>query len=336
MIKAYAVQERGAKLTAFEYDPGELGNNEVEIAVEHCGICQSDISMIDNDWGFSQYPLVPGHEVIGTIVAAGSQVTHLSIGQRVGLGWQAGACMGCGSCMSGDHNLCPSRQQTILGGHHGGFADRVRAQSEFAIPLPSTLDPASAGPLLCGGITVFNPLLQLNVKPTDRVGVIGIGGLGHLALGFLNAWGCEVTAFSSSSDKKDEAMRLGATHFVDSTDSDALSAISGTLDFILSTVNVALDWNSYLGALTSKGRLHMVGVTAEPVSVSSPLLMAKQNSLSASPVGSPANIATMLEFAARHDIKPLVEKYRFSQINEAIERMRSGKARYRIVLSQDN
>ncbi|MGC8697725.1 MAG: alcohol dehydrogenase catalytic domain-containing protein, partial [Halothiobacillus sp.] len=176
MIKAYAVFEAGGELKPFEYDPGSLKANEVEINVEHCGICHSDLSMMDNEWGISQYPLVPGHEVIGTIGAVGAEVTHLHLGQRVGLGWHSGYCMSCETCLSGDHNLCSTAESTIVS-HHGGFADKVRAQAVSVIPLPASLDAASAGPLFCGGITVFNPLVQFDVAPTARVGVIGIGGL---------------------------------------------------------------------------------------------------------------------------------------------------------------
>ncbi|MGB3492125.1 MAG: alcohol dehydrogenase catalytic domain-containing protein, partial [Elainellaceae cyanobacterium] len=181
MIHAYAAQNKGDKLQPFEYDPGELGADEVEIDVEYCGICHSDISMLDNDWGMSQYPIVPGHEVVGKVAAVGSQVKNLSLGQTVGLGWFSGSCMYCEWCLSGDQNLCQTAEGTIVG-RFGGFADKVRAKAVWTVPIPKGLDSSKVGPLFCGGITVFNPLLQLNLKPTDRVGVIGIGGLGHMAL----------------------------------------------------------------------------------------------------------------------------------------------------------
>ena len=333
MIKAYAASEAGGELKPFEYDPGPLGSDEVEIEVEHCGICHSDLSMLDNEWGMTQYPLVPGHEVVGTISRVGDEVSNLQVGQRVGLGWHAGYCMTCPSCMAGDHNLCAAGEGTIVG-RHGGFADRVRAQAASVVPLPDGVDMESAGPLFCGGITVFNPLVQFDVKPTDRVGVIGIGGLGHMALQFLNAWGCEVTAFTSSEDKKKEALELGAHHTINSRDPDEIEAAAGQFDMILSTVNVKLDWNAYVATLQPKGRLHFVGATLEPLDLGVfPLIMA-QRSVSGSPVGSPATIATMLDFAARHGIKPVIETFRFDQVNEAMERLRSGKARYRIVLSR--
>lgn len=186
MINAYAATEAGGKLAPFQYDPGILAPDQVEIDVAHCGICHSDLSMLKNDWGISQYPLVPGHEVVGTVAATGDLVSHLKPGQRVGLGWHSGYCMTCKPCVSGDNNLCSSSEPTIVG-HHGGFADKVRAKAPAVVPLPDGLDFVSAGPLLCGGITVFNPLVQFDIPPTAEVAVVGIGGLGHMALAFLNA-----------------------------------------------------------------------------------------------------------------------------------------------------
>ncbi len=332
MIQAYAATEQGGTLTPYSYDPGSLASGEVEIQVEHCGICHSDLSMIDNEWNSAQYPLVPGHEVVGTIASVGSDVQNLAIGQRVGLGWHAGYCMECGTCMSGDHNLCADAAGTIVG-HHGGFADRVRASAAAVVPLPDGLDAASAGPLFCGGITVFNPLVQFQVQPTERVAVIGIGGLGHIALKFLNAWGCEVTAFTSNPAKREEALQLGAHDTLDSTDKSALKSARNRFDLVLSTVNVGLNWNAYLATLKPRGRLHLVGAVLDPLDLQAFSLISSQRSVSGSPVGSPATIATMLDFAARHDIRPMTEHFRFDQVNEAIAHLRAGKARYRVVLS---
>jgi len=333
MFRAYAASHAGGELKPFEYDPGPLRRHDVEIEVEHCGICHSDLNMLDDDWGMTQYPLVPGHEVAGTIAAVGEDVTHLHHGQRVGLGWHSGYCMTCPSCLSGDHNLCAAGEGTIVG-RHGGFADRVRAHAAGVVALPDGIDTESAGPLFCGGITVFNPLVQFEIRPTDRVGVIGIGGLGHLALQFLRAWGCEVTAFTSSDDKQAEALELGAHRIIDSRSEAELEAAAGQFDLILSTVNVKLDWNAYLAALGPRGRLHLVGAVLEPLDVGAFPLITAQRSVSGSPVGSPATITMMLDFAARHGIKPVIETYRFDQVNEALERLRSGQARYRIVLSR--
>ncbi len=331
MINAYAAHEPGGMLVPFTYEPGPLDSDAVDIEVESCGICHSDLSMLDNDWRITEYPFVPGHEVIGIIRAVGDNVNHLHRGNRVGLGWHAGYCMTCPACQSGDHNLCAEAEGTIIS-HHGGFADRVRARAASVVPLPEGIAAASAGPLFCGGITVFNPLLQFDVKPTQRVGVIGIGGLGHLALQFLKAWGCEVTAFTSSADKAAEALKMGATATIASGDPAALKAASGYFDLLLSTVNVKLDWNAYIATLRPKGRLHFVGATLDSLDIGVFPLIVGQRSLSGSPVGSPASIAKMLEFCARHGIEPRTESYPFKQVNEAIARLRSGQARYRVVL----
>lgn len=331
MIKAYAAKAPGAKLESFEYDPGSLGENEVELNVESCGICHSDLSMLDNDWGMTEYPFVGGHEVVGTINSVGKSVTNLKVGQRVGLGWHSAYCNSCSTCQSGDQNLCGSAQPTIAG-RHGGFADKVRAQANSVVALPDGVNPDSAGPLFCGGITVFNPLVQFDIKPTSKVGVIGIGGLGHMGLQFLHAWGCEVTAFTSSESKKKEAIEMGAHHILNSGDADELEAAKGQFDFILSTVNIKLDWNAYIATLAPKGRLHFVGATLEPLDVGVFPLIMGQRSISGSPVGSPGTISKMLDFAALHKIEPVTEYFSFDQINEAIDRLREGKAHYRIVL----
>lgn len=333
MIKAYAAFEAGKELKPFEYDPGPIGPLEVELDVEFCGICHSDLSMLNNEWGLSQYPLVPGHEVVGTIATVGSAVTHLQPGEKAGIGWHAGYCMTCSTCMSGDHNMCSDAQGVIIG-HHGGFADKVRAQAASVVALPDGIDLESAGPLFCGGITVFNPLVQFNVKATDKVGIIGIGGLGHMAVLFAKAWGCEVTAFTSSESKQKEALEMGAHQVVNSRDPDAVSAIAGQLDLIISTVNVKLDWNSYLSTLKPKGRLHFVGASLDPLDIGVFPLIMGQRSVSGSPVGSPATIARMLDFSVRHNIRPIIETYRFEQVNAAMDRLKSGQARYRIVLTK--
>jgi len=334
MIRAYAANAPGAKLERFEYDPGPLGPDQVEIDVRFCGICHSDLSMRNNDWGMTAYPFVPGHEVIGTVAAVGDHVTRVKQGDTVGLGWYAGSCMACSRCMEGDHNLCATAEHTIVG-RHGGFADKVRCKAEWAVPLPADLDAAKAGPLFCGGITVFNPIVQFDVRPTDKVGVVGIGGLGHLALQFLNKWGCEVTAFTSTDAKADEARAMGAHHVVNSRDGAQLDKVAGTLDFILSTVNVDLEWDKYLAALGPKGRLHTVGAVPSPIPVPAFTLLTGQKSVSGTPMGSPATTAKMLEFCARHGIETVTEMYPMSKVNEAFAHLEEGKARYRIVLEND-
>lgn len=333
-IRAYAANEVNGSFEQIEYNPGPLGADQVEIDVHACGICHSDLSMLDNEWGMTAYPFVPGHEAAGVVARVGEGVKHLSVGQRVGLGWHSGYCNHCTQCFSGDHNLCARAEASIVG-RHGGFGNKVRAQAAAVVALPDAIDLADAGPLFCGGITVFSPMLEFDVRPTDRVAVIGIGGLGHMALQFLNAWGCEVTAFTSSESKREQAIQMGAHHTLNSRDAEELKSAAGRFDFIISTVNVKLDWNLYINTLAPKGRLHIVGATLEPMDLAAFPMISGQRSVSGSPVGSPAAIATMLDFAARHKIKPVIEKFSFDKVNEAMDHLRAGKARYRVVLTND-
>lgn len=331
MIKAYAASTAGSPLEKFEYQPSPLSPNEVEINVKYCGICHSDISMIDNAWGMSQYPIVAGHEVAGTIAQIGSAVTTLKVGQRVGLGWHCGYCNNCAQCKVHDHNLCSHAHATIVG-HHGGFADKVRAQAESVVVIPDAIALEQAGPLFCGGITVYNPLIQYNISSKHHVAVVGIGGLGHAAITFLKALGCEITAFSSNNKKKDEIIAMGADHYHNSTDKEAIDACNSRFDFILTTANKKLDWNLYVAALKPKGRLHFVGATLDPLDLSVFGLIMQQRQVSGSPVGSPQTIANMLDFVAKHHIKLQIEKFKLSEINTAISKIKAGEIRYRAIL----
>src|SRR5499427_6091969 len=232
-IDAWVAPAAKSKLVRQEVELGPLGDEEVEVAVEHCGLCHSDLSMLNNDWGFSQYPAVLGHEIIGRVVGVGSAAKGIAIGQRVGVGWAAGSCMRCRQCMSGNHNLCAESIATMVG-HKGGFASRVRSHWAWAMPIPEKLAAADAGPLLCGGVTVFNPL-AMYVKPTDRVGIVGIGGLGHMAVKFAAAYGCDVTAFTSSESKFDEARHFGADQVVSTKDSAAIRKLASSIELLIST-----------------------------------------------------------------------------------------------------
>ena len=331
--QAWVAKAANQPMTLETVDVGSLGEEDVEIAVDHCGLCHSDLSVLNNEWGLSRYPAILGHEVTGRITALGPNAKGLSLGQRVGVGWNSGSCMHCRQCMSGSHHLCPEVQVTILG-HRGGFASHIRAHWAWAIPLPEKLNFAEAGPLLCGGVTVFAPL-AMHAKPTDRVGIIGIGGLGHMAVKFAAAYGCDVTAFTSSESKFEEAKGFGANHVVSSKDSAAVRKLAGNFDLLISTVNAKIDWDAMIGSLAPNGRLHVVGAVLEPIPVAAFSLILSQRSVSGSPSGPPVGIQTMLDFASRHNVSPQTEHFPMSNINEAFARLQSGKARYRIVLDAD-
>lgn len=333
MVYAFAAEGPESALKPFEYDLGPLRHDQVEVEVDYCGVCHSDLSMQKNEWGMTQYPFVGGHEVAGRIVDIGESVLGLEIGQRVGVGWTAGSCLRCDQCLSGYQNRCLQAEATILG-RHGGFASRVRAQAAWAIPIPEGVESIDCGPLFCGGLTVFNPFVENDIRPTAHIAVIGIGGLGHMALQFARAWGCEVTAFSTSPDKETEAKEMGAHHFLNSRDETALQSAAGSFDMILNTVNARLDWDAYINTLKPGGKLHIVGAVDQVTATMFPMILG-QKSIGGSPTGGIMRAHEMLRFCALHSIKPTIEKFKMSEINAALEHLEQGKARYRIVLEAD-
>ena len=330
-IQGLAAHAAGAELLPFHYDPGKLGSQEVEIAITHCGICHSDLHLISNDWGISHYPFIPGHEVVGAVSAVGSEVRGLEVGQRVGLGWQSNSCGVCEWCLRGLENLCPDAEGTCVH-RHGGYADRVRANARFVIPIPEALASEQTAPLLCGGITVYSPMRTHGINPSSRVGIVGIGGLGHIALQFARVFGARVTAFSTSAAKEKEARALGADDFVNSRESKAMKEIAGSLDFILNTANADQDWGTYLQALRPTGTLCFVGVPPSPVSVHAFPLISGMRSMSGNPTGSPYGLREMLDVAARHGVKATTELFPMAKANDAIEKVKKNKVRYRAVL----
>ncbi len=332
MIQGLAVHAAGAELHSFKYDPGELRPGDVEVAVTHCGVCRSDVNLIDNDWALSKYPFIPGHEVIGTISAVGAAVRHLKEGDRVGIGWQADSCGHCTWCRRGEENLCAQAVPTCVG-RHGGFAERLRVDARFAVPIPEGMDSAATAPLLCAGITVYSPMRLAGVHPGSRVGVIGIGGLGHIALQFARAFGAEVTAFSSSAGKEEEALRLGAHRFVGVRESKALKAVAGHFDLLLSTVNADGDWGAYVQALRPHGSLVFVGRPPGPATLPLVPLIAGIKGISGCNTGGPIQIAEMLDVASRHTIRAVIESYPMRDANIAVERARKSAVRYRAVLA---
>ncbi len=331
-IHGLGVHAAGAQLLPYKYDPGAMHANEVEIKISHCGVCFSDIHLIDNDWGMSKYPFIPGHEIVGTVTAVGSAVKDRAVGERVGVGWQADSCGICEWCRQGDEHLCAKAQPTCVG-RNGGYADKIRVNSRFAIPIPPSLESENAAPLMCGGITVYSPLRNHGVRPSSRVGVIGIGGLGHIGIQFAKAFGAEVTAFSTSKDKEAEARKLGAHHFVNTRDTGALKKVAGSFDLLLSTVSADQDWQAYVSALRPKGMLCIVGAAPSPIQLQSFSLISGQKAVSGSPTGSPRDLFEMLDVAARHGVKAITERFPMAKANDAVAKVKKSQVRYRAVLA---
>jgi uncharacterized zinc-type alcohol dehydrogenase-like protein len=330
MIASYAAMEPRAALQAYTYVPPELGANDVDLEVTHCGLCYSDIHLIDDDWKKSRYPLVPGHEVVGRVRRRGASVAHLEIAQRVGVGWQHSACLACELCLSGHENLCPAQVATCVG-HHGGLAQRMIADARFAFAIPDGLDSAIVAPLLCGGVTVYAPMRRFGITGASRVGVIGIGGLGHMAIAILKALGAEITAFSSTPAKRDQAIRMGAHHYIGSADVREIRKLGPRLDLILSTVHARLDWVTYLQALRPNGTLCLLGGGTSLIPISQQALLG-QRAITTGEIGSRAAIVELLAIAARHAIAPEIEVAPMHEAQQQIERLRENRVRYRAVL----
>jgi uncharacterized zinc-type alcohol dehydrogenase-like protein len=292
-------------------------------------VCHSDIHVIDGDFGAVSLPIIPGHEIIGTVRAMYDNVTGLAIGQRVGIGWQAGSCLHCEWCIQGFEQLCADASDTCVN-RPGGYANAIQVDARFVHPIPDPIESIYAAPLLCAGVTVYSPLRT--IQPSSRVGVIGIGGLGHLALQFANKMGCDVTALSTSPDKEAEARTFGAGNFIATLNESQMRAARGTLDVLISTVNVDLKWSDYMRLLRPNGRLIFVGASPGKLDVRIGPLTSYQYVISGSSIGGRSVMREMLAFAARHDIRPQIEVMPMTQVNEALERVRSNKARYRVVL----
>lgn len=313
--------------------PASLGPDDVEVAVDFCGLCASDLALWRDEWRRTRFPFVGGHEVVGRVVALGQKARGLAIGQRVGLGWYSGSCLTCAACRSGRLHQCVALQRLVID-RQGGFATHVRTHWAWTFPLPDAIPDAHAAPLLCAGITVHAPIAA-HVRPIHRTAVIGVGGLGHLAIQFLAKSGCEVVAFTKPGADGDDVRRLGA-HVVMPTDVDAATIQrAGPFDFILVTTSAPIELAPYAAALGSGGRLHVLGVGCAPIGFSPDLLMPAGAQVSSSAIGSPGAMLDMLAFAARHRILPDIEVFPMSRIADAFERLASGAARYRIVLQSD-
>jgi uncharacterized zinc-type alcohol dehydrogenase-like protein len=326
-ISAYAALSSKGRLQPYTYEPAPLQPFEILIKTTHCGLCHSDVHLIDDDWKRSRYPLVPGHEVIGQIVEKGEAVHFLKLGERVGVSWIRSSCLVCPTCLSGDTNLCPSKT-TTCNGHFGGFADHLVADARFSFPIPEGIDSAHAAPLLCAGATVYTPLRDLGIQPSHTVAVLGIGGLGHLALQFAKGFGCETSAISTTRSKEKDAKKFGADHFY------VLSELppQSKFDLILSTVHADLNWNEILLLLKPKGALCFLGRPASSISIEVAPLISGGRRITGSSTANRSHMMEMLEMAARCKIHPQIEVMPLSKVNKAIDRLKANEARYRIVL----
>ena len=301
--------------------------HDIDVDVIACSVCHSDVHLLDGDWGKVSRPLVPGHEIVGRVARAGA-LAHVAVGTIVGIGWQCGSCGACPACLSAREHLCTGGKVRTCVGRAGGFATQVRCDARFAFELPPALDLASAAPLLCAGLTVFSPLERLGAKKGMRVGVVGIGGLGHLAVRFARALGAEVIAFDPDTSKRELVLGLGASDLV-----DARGALpSGAVDLLLVTTHAALVWDEWLRVLDLEGTLCLVGVPGAPLTFAADPLMDEQKVVTGSVIGSPSAMRRMLSLAAERGIAPIVEHLPLARANEAIARVREGRARMRVVL----
>lgn len=332
-IMGYAALEPGAWLTPFYYEPPLLRDNEVRIAISHCGLCGSDIQAIDDVYSVFDFPFVPGHEVVGHISEVGSLVPENRIGERVGVGWQGRACGKCEWCLTGDEYLCMETANNGTWTPYGGFSSSVTVQQEFAYPLPDEMPLEVAAVMMCAGFTVHTALSRHLTSPGQRIGIVGIGGLGHLAIQFAKAMGYEVTAISSSPGKQAEALAWGAEKFINMSDKSALEQAEFYFDSLLITSHGGISWGHMLVMLKKKGKIILAAfphVDFGPVD-----FVTHELSFLTSFLGRREEMREMLRFAALHTIKPMIEIMPLSQVNQAIERLRNNQARYRIVLVND-
>jgi uncharacterized zinc-type alcohol dehydrogenase-like protein len=338
-VDGFAAPAAGSLLEPFTYEAPVLGDGEVRIAVTHCGLCFTDVHAVDDDFGVFDFPLMPGHEVVGRVTEIGDAVSGLAVGDLVGVGWQGRSCGTCEWCRRGDDHLCRDIADCGTWTPFGGFSSAVVVDGRFAHPVPPGMASESAAVLMCAGAAVYPPLRRYAAG--SRVGVVGIGGLGHLAIQFAHALGGEVTAISTSPDKEEEASRLGAHHFLLSTDPAAMAQAEYGFDVLLCTAHGDLDWDRLLMSVTKNGRVVLVafpplnlGAGGTPGSAG-PLvdLVVHQLSITGSFLASPADVREMLEFAQEHRIAPWIETMPMPRVNEAIERLRANRVRYRIVLA---
>jgi uncharacterized zinc-type alcohol dehydrogenase-like protein len=333
-VRAYAAKAPGEPLQPFAYESPGLGEHDLRVSITHCGLCYTDVLGIDDYYEISTYPFVPGHEIVGFVSETGPAAVEFKEGDRVGIGWQGRACWQCEYCRRGDEHLCVDLENAATWKPYGGFATSVVVDSRFAYPLPDTMASEAAAVLMCAGLAVYAPLRRYPADPTRHVGIVGVGGLGHLAIQFAHALGCEVTAISSSPDKEGDALRFGADHFVIG-DREGLRTLEDRFDLLLCTVHgEGTRWERLMFLLRrDRGRLVLVGFPH--ISLDSQELVVRQLSITGSILGSRATMREMLQFSQAHGVSPAVELMPMSSANEAIQRLKQNRVRYRIVLANE-
>jgi len=333
-VLGYASKAAKQRLEPYSYEPPALGDNEVRVSVTHCGVCGSDVQAIDDFYGITKYPFVPGHEIVGNVSEVGPAVTELKLGERVAIGWQGRSCGKCEWCLKGEEQLCLEVEDNGVWFPFGGFSSSVKAESRFVYPVPVTMDSEHAAVLMCAGITVYTCLCNNSAGPSTKVGVIGVGGLGHLAIQFASALGCRVTAFSTSPEKKEEALRFGAEEFVRVDERPSLKQREVSYDLLMFTSHAKADWTYIVNTLKRRSTVAVMGFPAS-IEFDPEELVVRELSMTGSFVGNPAMMREMLSFAHAKGIKPMVELMPMSKADEAIQRVRENMARYRIVLVND-
>lgn len=329
-IKAYAVKKKGGKPEPFFYERN-LGKNDVLVRITHCGIARGDIQIINDDWGDTKFPLVPGHEIIGIIEETAQAVIALKNGDRVGIGYQQESCFECQFCRDGNEQFC-LKQKVIAVDSYGGLAEHIVVDGRFVFKLPPELDSAKSTPLMSSGLTMYSGIVSAKLPNNSVVGVLGIGGLGSLALQFLHKMGHKVSAFSHSHEKRALVAKLGA-EYLDASNADDLPRHNRKFDFIISTLNVDFDVDTYLKMLKPQGKLCLVAQPLNKIEMSAGLLYDyAQRSVYGNYTGSRKDMAEMLAFSAKHNIESIVEVMPFSKMNEAIEVVATGKTPLRLVL----
>ncbi|KAJ1877583.1 hypothetical protein H4R99_005037 [Coemansia sp. RSA 1722] len=341
-IHGWAAMKRGLKVEPWSYKPRPLGENDIEIKIEYSGICGSDLHTLKEEWGPTYFPAIVGHEIVGKIITKGEKVTHLKEGDLVGVGAQVLACLknNCHACSNDLDPHCPYSVFTYNaeyadGAHaQGGYADAVRVAASYALKIPERIDPVHAAPLMCAGVTVFAPMLRKGVKKGDRVGVVGIGGLGHLAIQFANGLGAEVTAYSHSPDKREQCLKLGAKHFVDTSDKEQVEANRHKLNYLFITSNSKSNqYNEFISWMDFEGQVVLLAIPEGHMQFKPFEFIKSEVAITGSLIGGVNVLRKTLEFAAEHGISPIIEKYPIDKVNEALQHMDAGKARYRIVLT---